>query len=75
MKIKEKLFHMLNNQVLFLYFTSLKNVSHFFLIRKIEHSSAQPCAHLIVHVIHRPTNADATKGAEARKDEGLTGIL
>lgn len=66
---------MLNNQVLFSYVTALKNVCHFFLIRKVEHNSAQPCAHLIVHVIHRPTNADATKGGEARKNEGLAGIL
>lgn len=65
---------MLNNQVLFLHFTALKNACPFFLIRKVEHGSAQPCAHLIVHVIHRPTNADATKGAEARKGEGLISI-
>lgn len=66
---------MLNNQVLFLYVTALKNVCPFFLIRKVEQNSAHLCAHLIVHVIHRPTNADATKGGEARKGEGLAGIL
>ena len=59
LKATEKLFHMLNNQVLFLYFTALKNVT-LFSDMKVEHSSAQPCAHLIVHVIPRPTNADAT---------------
>lgn len=75
LKAKEKLFHMLKNQVLFLYFTALKNVCHFYLIRKVKHSWAQPCAHLIVHDIHRPTNTDAPKDAEARKSEGLESIL
>lgn len=42
---------------------------------KAEHSSAQPCAHLIVRVIYTLTNADATNAAEARKGEGLAGIL
>lgn len=75
LKAKEKLFHALTNQVLFLYFATSMNYVPFFLIRKTEHSSAQPRAHLIVRVIQSPTNAEATKGVDARKTEGLAGIL